>query len=92
MTAGTTEPPPADERAEECAWCPVCRAAALLRTENPQALAKIMAATTAFVDALRDLITPAPATEPTTGTARGDAGPAPRPRVQRIVLETDEPG
>lgn len=94
MTAGTTEPPPAGERAEECLWCPVCRAAALLRTENPQALAKIVAATSAFVDALRDLVTPAPEPEPApdpAGAAGTDrAGPTPRPRVQRIVLDTDE--
>jgi len=43
VTAAGPEPP-APELLGNCGWCPVCQAADALRSENPEALAKIIAA------------------------------------------------
>jgi hypothetical protein len=88
VTAAGPEPP-APELLGNCGWCPVCQAADALRSENPEALAKIIAAAGAFLEALRDLIapTPTPTPTPTPGPILDPA--ASKHRVQRIVVDSD---
>ena len=81
-------PDPAHSTPAECAWCPLCRVAGLLRGDNAEsaaAMAKVGAAATAFLEALRDLLEERPAS--TSPGEQPSSGPP--SRVQRIDLETD---
>lgn len=58
--------------APECRYCPLCRLIALLRGDRPEVAARLLAAGTAFAEALRTAVVP-PVTDP-----------EPPPRVQHI--------
>lgn len=44
--------------APECRYCPICRLIALLRGDRPEATARLVAAGTAFAEALRSVLVP----------------------------------
>lgn len=60
--------------AGECRYCPVCQLIALLRGDRPESTARIVAAGTALLDALRSVVDP-------------PAEPEPPPTVQHIDVE-----
>jgi hypothetical protein len=82
---GKATPAGADGARAECAWCPLCQAAAVVRGERPEVTAALADVLTAAATALRKLAEP-------TGAAPDPAGPdarrgaAPPPAVQRIEL------
>jgi hypothetical protein len=42
-------------RTDDCAWCPLCRAAAFLRDTDPEVRARVVSSATALMVSLRDL-------------------------------------
>jgi hypothetical protein len=86
----------ADDNPADCRWCPLCTLAAVLRGDRPETAAKIAAAASTLVDALRTLLdspTFSGATEPeeasTDSPPAGKSAPAGNAarRVHRINLE-----
>jgi hypothetical protein len=47
---------PGHQCAAQCTWCPVCRIAALVRGDDPETAAKLVAAAGAVADALRSVL------------------------------------
>jgi hypothetical protein len=69
----------------DCAWCPLCQAAAVVRGERPEVTAALADVLTAAATALRTLAEPTGAApEPARPDERPEA--APPPAVQRIEL------
>jgi hypothetical protein len=77
---------PDGAHASDCTWCPVCKAAAVVRGERPdvtEALADLLTATSA---ALRNFAEAGvPASAPERPEADGDQGDPPPP-VQQIEI------
>ncbi|MBA3250664.1 MAG: hypothetical protein H0T66_10265 [Geodermatophilaceae bacterium] len=48
------------QAAPECRYCPICQLIALLRGDRPEAAAGLVAAGTAFAEALRSVLVPPP--------------------------------
>lgn len=63
--------------AEECRYCPLCQLIAVARGQRPEVSARLVESGTAFVDAVRSLLTP-PAGRPEED---------PPPRVQHIDVD-----
>jgi hypothetical protein len=105
-TQRTFPAPPSGHGGPECQWCPLCQLAAALRGEYPDLTERVAEAGTAVANALRALAEsgpPRPGGRPRPEASAGDPMPpvppapptaeryAPRPRVQRIRLDGDEP-
>lgn len=75
----TSEPPTG--HAADCAWCPVCRAARLLRESRPDLASHVAAAGGALVTLLQDAVTVAESALASTGRpgSTPGAGQAARP-------------
>jgi hypothetical protein len=78
-TAGEEHPHPPDHGAE-CAWCPVCRAAALVRQTSPEVKAHLTVAASSLLQAAAGLL------------AAAQPPGAPDPGVQRIDLDDPSDG
>jgi hypothetical protein len=77
--------------AGDCAWCPVCQLAAVIRGERPEATAKVLAAGNLLIAGLRTLLDGLTSAGADASSARDAsstaAEPQPsEPRVQRIDL------
>ena len=77
----------------DCAWCPLCQAAAVVRGERPEvsaALADVLTASAtalrAFADSVEPAGPPAPAGSPAPAGTDDTPVPEPPPAVQRIEL------
>ena len=68
--------PPADE-APECAWCPVCRAARVLRESGPGVGSQMAAASEAMTVLVHDALSVFESALAATGRAAAKAGAAP---------------
>jgi hypothetical protein len=87
--AARTFPPPADgvRAGSDCDWCPICQFMAVVRGERPEVSERIVDAGASLVSALRAFVDAAAG--PGECTHRDHkSGPQPRPRVQRIDLDT----
>ena len=80
--SGTTAPHGAD-----CAWCPLCQAAAVVRGERPEVTAALADVLTATAAALRTFAESAePAAPPPPAGADVAPAPEPSPAVQSIEI------
>jgi hypothetical protein len=76
----------AGRHSDDCRWCPVCQAAAVVRGERPEVTAALADVLTAAAATLRSFADADRPSDP--GTADGTAGPTPEqtPVVQRIEI------
>ena len=71
----------------DCAWCPVCRLAAVIRGEQPETTAKLVAAGNLLIEGLRTLLDGVTtAAERSSASDEADREPPTAPRVQHIDL------
>ncbi len=74
--AESAESSAAHEHADgtDCQWCPLCRLAAVLRGEDPETVAKVLAGANAVIDGLRMLLArlASPAAEDRDAERHGD--------------------
>ena len=70
----------------DCAWCPVCQAAAVVRGERPEVTAALADVLTATATALRTFAASVQPTEPPPPEAADDVPEAEPPVVQRIEI------
>jgi hypothetical protein len=71
----------------DCAWCPLCQAAAVVRGERPEVTAALADVLTATATALRTFAESVQPAEPGASGATGDEPEAePPPAVQRIEI------
>ena len=71
----------------DCAWCPLCQAAAVVRGERPEVTAALADVLTATATALRTFAESVQPTEPASPAAADDDEPeADPPAVQRIEI------
>jgi hypothetical protein len=82
--------PPSDE-APECAWCPLCRAARVLRESGPGVSSQMAAATEAMNALARDAMSVLESALAATGRAasKASAGPGPSGTVWADVTAQD---
>jgi hypothetical protein len=82
----TTEPP---DEAPECAWCPLCRAARLLRESKPGRDTRVTAVSDALGTVVQDAFSVLEAALATTGRAASGADAR---RAGAAGADTDRPG
>jgi hypothetical protein len=70
----TADPPPGE--APECAWCPVCRAARMLRESQPGFASQLAAVGGAFATVVQDVASAVEATMAAGGQRPGQSPPA----------------
>jgi hypothetical protein len=71
----------------DCAWCPLCQAAAVVRGERPEVTAALADVLTATATALRTFAESAQSAEPGQPVQQDDEPEAePPPAVQRIEI------
>jgi hypothetical protein len=70
----------------DCAWCPLCQVAAVVRGERPEVTAALADVLTATATALRTFAESVEPTEPPPPAATGDEPEAEPPAVQRIEI------
>jgi hypothetical protein len=71
----------------DCAWCPLCQAAAVVRGERPEVTAALADVLTATATALRTFAEAGRPADPGTPAETGDEPEAaPPPAVQRIEI------
>jgi hypothetical protein len=71
----------------DCAWCPLCQAAAVVRGERPEvtaALADVLTATATALRSFAESVQPAESGMPAATDDEPEAGP--HPAVQRIEI------
>ncbi len=84
---GAAGSPTAAPHGADCAWCPLCQAAAVVRGERPEVSAALADVLTASAAALRAFADSVERTGPATPTAAEDVPePEPPPAVQRIEI------
>lgn len=77
----------AGAHAADCAWCPLCQAAAVVRGERPEVTAALADVLTATATALRTFAESVQPAEPTVPEATDEEPEAePHPAVQRIEI------
>jgi hypothetical protein len=73
---------PAEQEAPECAWCPFCRAARVLRESGPGVSAQVAAATDALTGLMQDAMSAVESALAAGGRMAADGEqPGPRPDV-----------